>query len=107
MQKYDVALKSLLQISGLPILEHLAGVHLRRWVNVGAPQVQTARLDLLGETDKGELVHFELQSTNDSNMALRMAEYALGVYRHSGVFPGSFCCMWASRPCEWPRSFLA
>src|SRR3954454_20995975 len=90
MQKYDVALKSLLQISSLPILEHLAGVHLRRWVNVELPQVQTARLDLLGETDEGELVHLKLQSTNDSNMALRMAEYALGVYRQFWRFPRQF-----------------
>ena len=90
MQKYDVALKSLLQTSGLFILERLAGVHLARWVNVELPQVQTARLDLLGETDTGELIHFELQSTNDLKMPLRMAEYALSIYRQFGRFPRQF-----------------
>jgi hypothetical protein len=61
MQKYDIALKSLLQTSDVSVLEQLAGVHLARWINVELPQVQTARLDLLGETEAGELFHFELQ----------------------------------------------
>jgi Domain of unknown function (DUF4351) len=90
MQKYDVALKSLLQTSGLFLLERLAGVHLARWVNTELPKIQTARLDLLGEGDTGELVHFELQSTNDSKMPLRMVEYAIGVYRQFGRFPRQF-----------------
>lgn len=90
MQKYGVALKSLLQTSGSFILETLAGVHFRRWINVELPQVQTARLDLLGETDASDLIHFELQSNNDPSMPLRMAEYALGVYRQFGRFARQF-----------------
>ena len=90
MQHYDVTLKSLLQTSGLFILERLAGVHLTRWINVEVPKTQMARLDLLGETQEGELVHFELQSTNDPHMPLCMAEYALVVYRHFGRFPRQF-----------------
>ncbi len=57
MQQYNVTLKSLLQTSGLFVLERLAGAH------------------------------FELQSTNNPHMPLRMAEYALGVYRQFGSFP--------------------
>jgi hypothetical protein len=90
MQKYDVALKPLLQTSGLFLLERLAGVHLTRWVNTELPQMQTARLDLLGETDGRELVHFELQSTKDSKMPLRMVEYAISVYRQFGRFARQF-----------------
>ena len=33
------------------------------------------------------MVHIELQSTNDPNMALRMAQYCLRVYRLFGKFP--------------------
>ena len=45
-------------------------------------------MDLLGETaDEGGLVHLELQSSNDSAMALRMAEYSLGIFRLFGRFP--------------------
>jgi hypothetical protein len=90
MQKYDIALKSLLQTSDVSVLEQLAGVHLARWINVELPQVQTARLDLLGETEAGELFHFELQSANDAAMPLRMAEYALGIYRQFRRFPRQF-----------------
>ena len=70
MHKYDVALKSLLQTSGL-FLERLAGVRLK-W------------------TGTGELIHFELQSTNDPKMPLRMAEYALVVYKQFERFPRQF-----------------
>ena len=49
-----------------------------------------ARLDLLGETDTAELVHFELQSTNDPNMPLRMAEYALAIYKQFRRFAWQF-----------------
>ncbi|MBV9037145.1 MAG: DUF4351 domain-containing protein, partial [Acidobacteriaceae bacterium] len=90
MQKYDVALKTLLQASGISILQQLAGVHLARWINTELPQMKAPRLDLLGETETGELVHFELQSTNDLDMPLRMAEYAVAVRRHFGCFPRQF-----------------
>ncbi|HEX4807983.1 MAG TPA: DUF4351 domain-containing protein [Bryobacteraceae bacterium] len=88
--KYDIALKSLLQTSGLTILERLAGAHLVRWLNVELPKVRMPQLDLLAETETGELVHFELQSRNDPEMPLRMAEYALAIYRQYGRFPRQF-----------------
>ncbi len=49
--------------------------------------MQNPRMDLLGEFADGTLLHLELQSGNDSEMPLRMAEYALGVYRRFGQFP--------------------
>jgi hypothetical protein len=50
------------------------GVSVVRWLNVETPQVLSSRADLLGATSEGEFVHIELQSTNDPDMALRMAE---------------------------------
>ncbi len=49
--------------------------------NVELPEVRSYRVDMLGETVDGTLVHIELQSTNDPNMAFRMAEYSLAIYR--------------------------
>ena len=49
--------------------------------------MQNLRLDLLGETVDGGLVHVELQSSNDAAMPLRMAEYCLCVFRLFGRFP--------------------
>jgi hypothetical protein len=48
-------------------------------------------VDLLGETATGELVHIELQSTNDPDMPLRMAEYCLRVRRNFRKFPQQIC----------------
>jgi predicted transposase YdaD len=58
-----------------------------RWHNVELPEVRALRVDMVGETMDGTLVQLELQSTNDGDMALRMAEYALAVYRHFRKFP--------------------
>jgi len=69
------------------LLRQLTGVKVVRWLNVEMPQVQSSRVDLLGMTEEGELVHVELQSSNDPDMALRMAEYALRIYREFRVFP--------------------
>ena len=58
-----------------------------RWHNAELPKVEQIRVDLLGETADGELIHIELQSTNDPLTALRMMEYSLRVYRLFGRFP--------------------
>ena len=87
MHEYDAALKLLLQSSADLTMRQLAGVPIHKWLNVEFPEVQSTRVDLLGETDSGDLVHIELQSTNDPKMALRMAEYCLRVYRIFGKLP--------------------
>jgi len=87
MQEYDVALKSLLQGSASLTMRELTGTAIAKWLDVELPKVQNLRVDLLGETVDGGLVHVELQSSNDAAMPLRMAEYCLGVYRLFGRFP--------------------
>lgn len=86
MHEYDVAFKLTLQQVDLAIRE-LIGTSIARWLNVELPEVRNTRVDLLGETAAGELVHLELQSTNDATMPLRMAEYCLRVFRQFGRFP--------------------
>ena len=90
MQEYDVALKLLLQGSATLVMRELTGTAVAKWLDVELPKVQSVRnprLDLLGETVDGDLVHLELQSGNDTAMPLRMAEYSLGVFRLFGRFP--------------------
>ena len=86
MHEFDVALKLTLREVDCVIRE-LIGTTVARWLNVELPEVQNTRVDLLGETGAGELVHIELQSTNDADMALRMAEYCLRVFRQFKKFP--------------------
>src|SRR5258708_24573835 len=79
MHEYDTALKLLLQrASGLVARE--LGIHVKRWLNIELPKVQNPRVDLLAETTDGRLVHIEIQSTNDGQMALRMLEYGLLIF---------------------------
>jgi predicted transposase/invertase (TIGR01784 family) len=87
MHEYDVALKVLLQASTDLLLRQLTGVSVARWLNVEIPEVSSSRADLLGAAADGTLVHIELQSTNDPDMALRMAEYSLRIYRRFKKFP--------------------
>jgi hypothetical protein len=87
MQEYDVALKLLLRGSAKLTIHELTGAVVESWVDADLPKVQNRRADLLGKTADGSLVHLELQSTNDSRMPLRMAEYCLGIFRLFGTFP--------------------
>lgn len=86
MQEYDVVFKLILQSVDLTVRE-LGGPPIARWLNVELPEVRNTRVDLLGETAAGELIHIELQSTNDPDMPLRMAEYCLRVRRNFRKFP--------------------
>jgi Domain of unknown function (DUF4351) len=90
MQEYDVALKLLLKGSATLTVRELTGTVVVKWLDVELPKVQKVqnlRLDLLGLTIDGELVHIELQSGNDPAMPFRMMEYCLGVQRQVGQFP--------------------
>jgi len=87
MHEYDIALKSVLRRLTGGVLRELTGFAVKRWHNAELPAVQSRRADMLGETADGTLLHIELQSTNQSGMALRMLEYATAIQRQFGQFP--------------------
>jgi Domain of unknown function (DUF4351) len=87
LQEYDVALKLLLRLPGLLALQELVGARVETWMDAEIPRIQNLRADLLGRAADGSLIHLELQSSNDGIMALRMAEYALGIFRLYRQFP--------------------
>jgi len=87
VNEYDSILKVLFQSSATATLRELTGTEVVHWLNVEFPKVQHRQVDLLGETGDGELLHIELQSSNDSGMPLRMAEYFLAIYRSQQRFP--------------------
>jgi hypothetical protein len=87
MHEYDVTLKSVLRRLTGTVLRDLTGFAVTRWHNTELPEVQNRRLDMLGETAAGTLVHIELQSHNQAGMPLRMLEYATSIYRQFGRFP--------------------
>ncbi len=85
-QHYDVTLKALLRDSAGRAVHAATGLSIEQWLDVELPKVANPRMDLLGQALDGSLLHLELQVANDPNMPLRMAEYALGIYRIFGVF---------------------
>lgn len=87
MPDYDVTLKSLLRGGVSRVFEEIAGARIGKWLDVEFPRIRNPRADLIGELEDHTILHVELQSTNDSEMAIRMAEYCLGVYRMFGSFP--------------------
>jgi hypothetical protein len=87
MHEYDVALKNILTRPGSSILAQLTGASSLKWINVEAPKVSNRRVDLLGELPDGNLVHIELQSRNERDFPLGMAEYLFGIRRRCGKLP--------------------
>ncbi len=87
MQEYDIALKALLRASAASVLRQVSGESVSEWLDTETPEVKTSSVDLLGVTTEGHLLHVELQSSNDSTMVLRMAEYCLRIYRQHKKFP--------------------
>jgi predicted transposase YdaD len=83
---YDATVKELLN-KAEEALRQLGLAPVVQWLNVELPRAQNPRVDLLGWTASGELVHIELQSHNDPEMALRMAEYALAILRQYKQYP--------------------
>ena len=87
LHEYDITLKNVLRRLTGTVLRDLTGFAVTRWHNTELPEVQNRRLDMLGETADGTLVHIELQSTNQAGMPLRMLEYAAAIFRQFGRFP--------------------
>jgi hypothetical protein len=69
------------------VLAQLTGASSLKWINVEAPKVSNRRVDLLGGLPDGNLVHIELQSRNEKDFPLRMAEYLFGIGLRYGRLP--------------------
>jgi predicted transposase YdaD len=98
---YDATFKLLLKDSPR-LMRELVGAPVVNWLDVELPKVQNPRVDLLGETALGKLLHLELQSRNDPVMALRMLEYKIGIYRKLKRFPRQILLYVGEAPMHMP-----
>ena len=87
MHQYDTTLKTVLmrQLRGSVLAEWM-GFRVTKWLPTELPDVRTRQVDMLGRMPGGGLAHIELQSTNASDMAQRMAEYLLDIHRQHRAF---------------------
>ncbi|MBL8174577.1 MAG: hypothetical protein JNK48_07905, partial [Bryobacterales bacterium] len=83
-QDYDVSLKLLFRRSKGVAIQRLLGDEVEEWLNVELPRVGNPRVDMLARTKGGGLCNLEVQSSNDSGMARRQAEYYLALHRLYG-----------------------
>jgi hypothetical protein len=102
VHEYDVALKRILTRPGSLLLSALTGLPSLRWLNVEAPLVRNLRVDLLGESPDGGLVHIELQSRNEKDFPLRMGEYSFGVALRHGRLPRQVALYVGAEPLRMP-----
>jgi predicted transposase YdaD len=103
VHEYDTVLKSLLTGSPNSFFHQITGAKRGRWLNVELPKVMQARVDLLFETAvTRELILLELQSHNDSSLPVRMAEYALLIWRIYQRFPKMYVLYVGSQRLRMP-----
>jgi predicted transposase YdaD len=87
MRYFDTTIKLLIQSSANELLRQLGVAPVTRWLSVELPKIQNRRADLVGLTASGEIIHIEIQSDNDADMPLRMAEYALAILQKYHQYP--------------------
>jgi predicted transposase YdaD len=109
MRNYDTILKEVIQELTEPAFRLVTQAEERvvRWNNVELQGAQTPRVDLLGETVTGGLIHIELQSTNETGMAYRMLEYALAIRRGYGQLPDQVLTYVGREPMRMPNRIQA
>ena len=100
--KYDATLKELFQSPPQRLLELLSGGQAQDLLTVEYPSVQMRRPDLLVRLTDGRLYHLELQSSNDTDMAWRMLEYLVSIYRQFDQVPLQQVLYVGDKPCRCP-----
>lgn len=68
-----------------------------------APLVRNLRVDLLGESPAGDLVHIERQSRNEKDFPLRMGQYSFGVALRHGRLPRQVALCVGAEPLRMPN----
>ncbi len=107
VHEYDTVLKSLLTDSSNSLFQLITGAKRGRWLNVELPKVLQPRVDLLFElAATRELTLLELQSHNDPHLPMRMAEYALLIWRIYKRFPNMYVLYVGSQRLRMPAELV-
>ena len=88
--------------SSVSASETITGASSLRWLNVERPLVRNLRVDLLGESPDGELIHIELQSRNERGFPFRMREYSFAVALRHGRLPRQVALYAGAEPLRMP-----
>ncbi|MBF0343803.1 MAG: hypothetical protein HQL06_06185 [Nitrospirae bacterium] len=73
---YDVLLKDIIKDVPPKFLKILTGYETGKFLDIQFPDVKLREPDLLVEVEDGNIVHIEIQSTEDKSITKRMYEYS-------------------------------
>ena len=79
--KKDAILKNITREVVIDILKYILNIEAKsiEFLNIEFEKIEVKKADILVRADE-KIIHIEFQSSNDSNMPLRMARYFLEIY---------------------------
>ncbi|MES0335454.1 MAG: hypothetical protein SFH39_03720 [Candidatus Magnetobacterium sp. LHC-1] len=86
-QKFDIALKDIIKDVPETFLRLLTGYETGKFIDVQFPDIQLREADIVIEAPDGEIIHIEIQSTNDRMMLERMYLYSAFIYNQHKRLP--------------------
>jgi hypothetical protein len=104
-QEFDVTLKDCLQHLTAEGCRQLTGAVVERWLDVDLADVRRLQPDLLGETTAGDLLHIELQNSNDPDMPLRMVDHSIAIFRRLARWPKQVVLYFGDPPVGMPSGY--
>ncbi|WP_156033232.1 hypothetical protein [Candidatus Magnetobacterium casense] len=106
-QKFDIALKDIIKDVPGTFLKLLTGYETGKFIDVQFPDIQLREADIVIEAPDGEIIHIEIQSTNDAIMLERMYLYSAFIYNQHKRLPIQIVLYVGNKPLNMKHSMGA
>ncbi len=103
-QKFDIALKDIIKDVPGTFLKLLTGYETGKFIDVQFPDIQLREADIVIEAPDGEIIHIEIQSTNDATMLGRMYLYSAFIYNQHKKLPIQIVLYIGNKPLNMTHS---
>ncbi|MBF0537947.1 MAG: hypothetical protein HQL03_06805 [Nitrospirae bacterium] len=103
-QKFDIALKDIIKDMPRTFLRLLTGYDYGNFIDVQFPDIQIRQADIAFEAHDGNIIHVEVQSTNDNTMLKRMFLYAGFIYNQYNRLPIQIVLYIGNKPLNMDNS---
>ncbi len=106
-QKFDIALKDIIKDVPGAFLKLLTGYETGKFIDVQFPDIQLREADIVIEAPDGEIIHIEIQSTNDATMLGRMYLYSAFIYNQHKRLPIQIVLYVGNKPLNMKHSIAS
>ncbi|MBF0344889.1 MAG: hypothetical protein HQL06_11740 [Nitrospirae bacterium] len=103
-QKFDIALKDIIKDVPRTFLKLLTGYDSGKFIDIQFPDIQLRQPDIVIEAPDGNIIHLEVQSTNEKIMLERMFLYAGFIYNQHKKLPIQIVLYVGNRPLKMANS---